>query len=394
MDQSTEAASPASAQSHSGDGKEQSGNLSLNAAAASLLKKLGTTEESSTPAAAEATPEDAQDATPTETPAADAADTASDSSEPDAESEAQADEVADEAAESAPADEEAAGDVLSPKSSLDQKTKDKVQQRINQAKAAQKAAEAQVELLQQQLAQIGEAQAKTAETPVLANPSPNAPLPEVKDAQQLRALQQQAKEVVRWAEEQLDRDDLGDGIVVEGKTWTKAELKQVVRTAKITLEDKIPAQQDYLAAQARFAQERAKSSTYARTEFPFLADKASPEYQKAQTLLRDPWVQQNPHAEYFVAVFLEGQKALEAKKSASAAKATEAAKPKPKIPAGKPPGDQAAVGANGSTTVRAPAAGANRVVAAEKAKWKSSGGLSASQAAASLQRMTSAKRSL
>lgn len=240
------------------------------------------------------------------------------------------------------------------------------------------------------------ASATTPETASLASVPAIAtgpqPLANYNDLAALTALQQQAKGAARWAEETLDNPrawrtktetdpDTGEEITVRvtpngDKMFTEAQVKGIMRNAKVTLEDHIP-------MRAQFVQIRDKAHKAAIAEFPFLADKKSAEYQQAQAMLRDPWVQMRADAEWIVGMQIRGMKALEADKAA--AKAASETKPKPKVPPAKPSSDQSAVSSAPAAT-RVPAASAARsALAAQQAKLRQKGGITAAEAAASLQ---------
>jgi hypothetical protein len=218
-----------------------------------------------------------------------------------------------------------------------------------------------------------------------------SPLREYNDISALTQLQKTAKDAIRECEDRLedpkawrtkvDTDpDTGDEIELRvtklgDKTYTEEQIRGIRRQAKLTLEDHIP-------ARAAFLQAKTQAQTVAHKKFPFLKDKQAPEYQLAQQMLRDPWIQDNPNAEWIVGVQIRGLKALQSEEQA-AAKGTEKPKAKPVV---KPSTDQIAVPAsNGSA--RGPAdAGARKSLAAEEARMRQKGGITTAEAAASLER--------
>jgi hypothetical protein len=148
----------------------------------------------------------------------------------------------------------------------------------------------------------------------------------------------QAKYTQREAEALLDRDDIANGVTVGDRTYSKAELKAIVRDAKIVQEDQIPERYRFLAAQSQ-----AKTKTL--EQFPYLSDRTSAEYMEHQAALRaNPWLLTQPNADWIVAVQLEGIRALTAKQEAAKKPATE----KKLVAKPKPAGDQSIVSADAS----------------------------------------------
>ena len=278
-----------------------------------------------------------------------------------------------------------ADDVLSPETSkIDPDTQEKINRRIGKEVAKRKDLERQLNELKVQMLDIQQPKTLPTEQPQIAPlPIGTAPLANINDINGLLTLQTQAKEAKRWAQEQLDRDDLGDGVQMGDKLMTKADLKSILRNATVTLEDHIP-------SRAGFLQQRNQMQQQAYAKFPFLADKASPQYLEAQTLLRNPanaWLHNLPGAEFFVGAYVKGMQALAAEESAKA-KPAKAAAPKP-----KPAGDQTAVSTDASPT-RVPVTTLNRqAVAAEDAKLTAKHGVSAKEYAAALAAKTQLRNS-
>lgn len=385
--ESTEATSPAS----SGDAKKEgSGNLTQGQAAARLFANQAETAPTAPPQSAT---EETTPGKPEETPAAPVAEA------PAASVETEIDDDANAVETSAPAEPEIEADsVPSHTTSTFTPEQQKIfDKRLGKEIGKRTALETKIAAMEARQAEL---EAKLIE-PAAATPDPVAtppvpitgpqPLSDLNDLASLGALQQQAKSAVRWAEETLDTPkawktridtdpDTGEETSVRvtangDKTFTEAEVKGIMRNAKLTLEDKIP-------QRAQFVQMRDRAQTAARKEFPFLTDKKSPEYQQAQQMLRDPWVQMRADAEWIVGMQLRGMKALEADRAA--AKAAVDPKPKPKA-AAKPSSDQSAVSST-ATTARVPiTTSAKQALVAEQQKLSKKGGISTAEAIASLQ---------
>ena len=355
------APSPEAAKS---DAKQGASNLTASQVAQRFLQE--------TPAAPEAVAEqtNAPEAAPEQSAAADTEQTA-----PDAES--QGTEPAEtETAGQEPKEE--ADDVLSQKSSLDQKTKERIQRRIDKEVGKRKALEARIAELEGKLTQPAE-QTPKEEARVVPLPEGAPPLANIESPDGLTKLQKEAKEAIRWAEEMLDHEGIDNGVQVGDRIFTKADLKTIVRQAKVTLEDHIP-------ARAQFLIERAKAQQAAQAKFPFLKDKTSEEYTMAQAIYKDmPWLKNVPQADWIVGLGVKGWKALQAEE-ASASKPKEA---KPKVEPPKPPSSQTAVSASATTR---PTAGTTPRIASPGEHFKAKGGVTGSELAAYLAQKEIASR--
>jgi hypothetical protein len=355
MSNTTEAASPAS---NTGDG-DKSGNVSLTQAAAMLFANAQKAESkpAPTPPAEDAATEEPKAPEATET-TAETAETAPESSQPEAATEGE------ETPE--PEAETEKEDVPSQKTSSDKETRirEKVQKRVDEEVAKRKA-------LEERLANL-EASLKKAETDK-ANPPPpmpkgTLPLAEYNDLSSLQKYQEQAKQAARWAEDQLARDDISEGVTIGDQSLNRDQVREVLKKAKIALEDHIPARQNFLLTKAQASQQAVEM-------FPFLKDPNSEDYQ----------------ADFSVGVQVEGLKALQARR-ASVSKSSKSAdapapKPKPKItPTAKPAGDQTAV-SSGTSSPRIPSASvARNALDAQREKLRQKGAVTAGEAAALLLR--------
>jgi len=338
------------------DAKQGASNLTASQMAQRFLKP-----QTSEPAPAEQT---TPEATAPEAPQPSAAETEQTPASADAETNAT------EPAEKTDADgqdaKEEADDVLSHKSTLDPKTKERIQRRIDKEVGKRKQLEARLAEMESRLQQTPQPE-PNAKPQVVPLPAGAPPLANIEKAEDLVSLQQQAKEAIRWAEEMLDHDGIENGVQVGDRVFSKGDLKTIIRQAKVTMEDHIPARYQFLQA-------RHQAQQAAYTEFPFLKDKSSEEYQMAQAIYRDmPWLRNVPTADWIVGLGVEGFKSLQARKAA-ATKAKDTTKPK--VEAQKPPASQAAVSAG--STVRAPADG-ERGTSVAYEKLKAKGGVSGSE---------------
>lgn len=264
--------------------------------------------------------------------------------------------------------EEAADTDLSQKTTLTPEQQAAVNRRVGREQAKTKraleraaTAEARLQALEQQAAQPPAAETKPQVVPL---PSGSPPLANIENVQDLSAVQQQAKEAVRWAEELLETEGIENGVRVGDQVFSKADLREIRRNAKVTLEDHIP-------ARVQFLQQRNQWQQQAYAEFPFLKDKTSEDYHMVQAIYKDmPWLRNVPNGDWIAGLGVEGWKALQARKAA-------AQKPKetPKAEPPKPPASQAAVSAGSSVRTAASATKAQTVGEA----FKSKGGVSGSE---------------
>jgi len=362
----TEAASPAS---NTGDG-EKSGNVSLGQAAAMLFameQKAAQPKTEPAPSTEDVATEEPKAPETTE-PSGETAETETVSSES---------EPAAEEAETAEPEAKEEEEVPSKKTSSDKETRirEKVQKRVDEEVAKRKA-------LEERLANL-EASLKKAESekenPPPPMPKSTRPLAEHTDLASLAKYREQAKQAKRWAADQLSRDDIGEGVQVGDKILKQEQIREVLRKAEIAIEDEIPAQESFLLA-------KQQASQHAVEMFPFLKDPQSEDYHAAVQAYRlNPWLQDLPNADFIVGVQVEGLKALRARQEA--ATKPKADKPKPKsIPAAKPAGDQTAV-SSGTSTPRVPtASAAKNALEVQREKLRQKGAVTASEAAALLER--------
>ena len=263
--------------------------------------------------------------------------------------------------------EEPQGDDV-PSQDISDDLKKKIDKRIGKEVAKRKALEAQLNELKLQV-QAAQQQQTSAPQPVVPLPQGAPPLAQIESASDLVALQQQAKDAKRFAQEQLDRDDF-EPVRVGDTVLDRKALKTIIRNAERTLEDEIP-------QRAQFIQQRQAAQQLAYEKFPFLKDKSSPEYVQAQqAYMQMPWLKNLPNADWIIGVQIEGLKALQSKEKKLTGKTG-----KPQTPfSTKPPSGQSVVSSNGEA--RTPSGQrAAQTLEAMRSQMSKSGGVSANQAA-------------
>jgi hypothetical protein len=384
MDQVAEAASPAS---NSGDGVSESGNLSLSQAAAILFAN----EQKGSAKASEPT-----QATPAEEVAPSqetTAGTAEQNAATPSEQVAAAPEAEAPKAEATDAEAAQKREVLSKAEQEKQaRIQEKVQKRVNEEIAKRKEMEDRIANLESALKQAQQPKAAD-EKPV---PKGKGPLADVNDLDTLATRMRHAKEAKRWAQGHLNRGDIGEGVQLGDRLLSREDLVNVVQEADVTIEDQIPQREKFLLG-------RAESIKQAHGLFPFLNDPKSEDFKIAQQAYQaNPWLQDLPNADFIVGVQVEGLKAIKMKqeirekmraeaasKNTKPSTAAPAAKPglSPKpVSAVKPAGDQTAVSSN-TTAARVPTQSvAKRALESDRQKLSTRGAVTASEAAALLQR--------
>lgn len=384
MDQIAEAASPAS---NTGDEGNQSGNLSLSQAAAILFAN----EQKGSAKASEPT-----QATPAEE-VAPSQETAAGTAEQNAATPSGS-EVAvagTEAPKAEGTDAEAAKKkevLLKAEQEKEARIREKVQKRVNEEIAKRKEMEDRIASLETAL--------KQAQQPKVAEEKPapkgKGPLADVNDLDTLATRLRQAKEAKRWAQTHLNRGDIGEGIQFGDRLLNRDDLVNVVREADITIEDQIPERE-------RFLLSRTEAVKQAHTLFPFLTDPKSEDFKTAQQAYQaNPWLHDLPNADFIVGVQVEGLKAIKMKQEirekiraeaaarnskppVAASSAPSGLSPKP-LPVAKPAADQTAVSSS-TTAARVPSQSvAKRALESDRQKLSTKGAVTASEAAALLQR--------
>lgn len=260
---------------------------------------------------------------------------------------------------------------------------------IAKRKEAEKAANDAAARLNELMLKATEPAAPTQEAAVQPQivPLPNGtvPLANIPDVNGLLSLQAQAKEAIRWSEQQLEREDFDQAPPINPQTnapYTRAELKSIKWNAKTTLEDHIP-------QRAQFLQQRNQIQQDAYTKFPFLKDKAAPEYLIAEQLRRSsPWLANLPAQDLLIGAYIRGMQVVEAE---TAAKATKTAKTAPKP---RPAGDGQSSVSTGATSDRVPISTINRAAMQDiDAKLTKKGGVTAKDYAAALAQKSNIRNS-
>lgn len=383
---------------------QSSGNLSLADAAAQLLAKPA--KQVAPKAEAQAAEQVAAPAgeSPAELPPVEEAAPAADETS----TETPAAEVSKEAETEVEKVEGDADDVLSPHSSLDPKTKEKIQRRIDKEVSKRKALESKTSEVEARLAaieaernQLLQAQQTQPQQTVAAVPSVEFGVTaQYNDVPSLEQFESQTKKAELWAERTIHTPSAWKTKTVEdpntGETsivkvtklgdaeYTEDQLHEMRINAREMVETVIPRRKQFLTVQAQ-------SRQAAYQALPFLKDRASPEYQTVQNFLRDPWIQQSPHAEWFAGVYIKGLNAIKAEQAAA-----QATPPKPvvKAPVKKPPSDQTAVSST-TSSARIPINSGNKAaLEAERTRLANKGGITAAEAAASLLRKDQLRNSL
>lgn len=251
----------------------------------------------------------------------------------------------------------AEGDDLSQSTELDPKLQAKIDKRIGKEVAKRKAVEAQLETAKAEMAK-----AMANQQPVIQS-SPDNPLAHVQDTNALDKEKSAALNAKLWAQEQLDRDDIDQGVKVGEKTYSKAELKSIVRNTDKVLTTQIPEREKFLA-------KRADSEARSKQMFPWMKEPDSDEFKGYQHLMRTaPEIINSPNGPWVANVLIKGMKELNAEIAAQQ-NGTKPAK-KPQAPA-----SQVASGAAPGAIREASGTQAVKRLAAEVERLKGKGNVS------------------
>lgn len=283
-------------------------------------------------------------------------------------------EVAPETQAETPAEEvaeETTDEALSKSNSLTPEERATVVKRIGKAVAKQRKAERDAAELKLQLAELQQKVTQPAAAPIeqpaiVPLPVGAPPLANITTVEGLVKLQSEAKEAVRFAEDALEviRDG---GAPPPG--WDKPTIREVMKNAKLTLEDQIP-------ARAKFLMDQQKAQAEAHTRFPWMKDRAAPEYAQAQAIYnRHPYLRNIPEGDLHVALLIKGMNATLAEEAAAKAAA---AKPKGQVAAKpKPTGGQSTITSDASAPRVSSSVVAKAQSSAERENLSKQGGVTA-----------------
>ena len=204
-----------------------------------------------------------------------------------------------------------------------------VQKRINKLTAQRKEAQAKAEALEREL---NEAKSKLEELSTKPEVAPVAsmdnPFSDVWDDAKLTEEWNKARDLKRWCE------DNQDGCELNGKEYTREDIKQIRRKVEDALDLHIP-------KRAAFIQQHRQIKPIAENIYPWWKDRSAVEYTEAQSVIRQmPQIAQLPEYQVLIGDFIEGRKlrmAREKTASKPAAKAPAKIAPKqPGTPASSP----------------------------------------------------------
>lgn len=313
-----------------GKGDAKSGNVTVSKTAHQLLQRE-TEAIKAAKAPANIAPE-ATLATPAPTPEAPKVETPT-GTEPATPAEAKAEAKADAELD----------DALSKDSTLTPEQQSRFEDRLAKERRKRGDSDRRVQELEAKLTAL---QSAPPPVPVEIRPTADNPLVNVNTTEALEKERQVAKETKRWAEEQLDRDDIANGVQFDGRTLTKQEIKAVLRGATRRLEDHIPARQAFLTA-------RQQSENYAGTQFDWMKAPTSEEYSFYRNVLKsEPDLIKDPAGPWKAALAVEGMRSLKAKlesqkRGAGPAPAERIPAPASQIASGAAPGPQRGESTNG-----------------------------------------------
>lgn len=217
-------------------------------------------------------------------------------------------------------------------STLSPDQRERIERRIAKEVARRKTAEEDAARFKA----LANATPQPAPKPAVIEATPDNPLADVSSTAELANRLKAAKEAKFWAQEQLDREDLGDGVRVGERVYGKADLKTIVRNSDRLITEAIPDRNQFI--QARALSERQTAEMFSAESW--MQDRNSPGYQAYQQILADPAIQKRHDAPFVAAIQVHGLLDLQRRQKANGQQPTPIAVPvKPKAPA-----SQSAVG--------------------------------------------------
>jgi hypothetical protein len=211
------------------------------------------------------------------------------------ESEPEATPAADATKESAEATPEKPKDVLS--KDLEEMTADELNDlakklgskavaRYGELTYKRKQAEEQLNALRAELARRDQQQA------TLAPKVENNPYGNIASVDELRTKKQQVDEMIEWAEDVLfEADKIGHDEIaadVDGKQYTKADIRRTLQNARKARDKYIPAQLNELNARTMRQAQEEQFRQVARKELPWLETEDNDVRKKYEAVLNDP----------------------------------------------------------------------------------------------------------
>lgn len=271
--------------------------------------------------------------------------------------EEKAEETKEEAKTETEDTETESSDVLSPEThGLDPKLQEILDKRIGKEVSKRYKLNERIAELEAKLSQQPAEVEREVPVPVPVN----VPLAEITSIEQLNAYKDSLTNDIIEAEGLMWQEFPPEGLATKWGQVTKPQLAAMLIEAKKTERSAIPAREKFLTT-------KTQTTKTASEEFPFLKDPSHPGYQLAKAARSDPAnapLRSYPNSEYLIGLLVEGQLALQARKSA---KEKPEGKP-PAKPKAKPTSGQSEITSDASMT-RPPVEVINRqALQAEKQK--------------------------
>lgn len=261
-------------------------------------------------------------------------------------------------------------------SKLSPEQQERFEKRLAKEVAKRKEMESEIGRLRTLINATPEQPAAPANAQSKPEPTPDTPLGHISTLEELGREERTVKETKYWAQEQLDREDLGEGIKVGDQLYTRDRLKAIVRNASRAIEQYIPERAGFINAREQMVKRT-------RETFPWVTDRASPEYATWQQIKTDPALSNRPNADWIAAVQVEGLRTL-------AARAKVNGQPAPKqTEAKKERAPQSQIGGNASFSPSREATSSQAVkkLQDEMDKMRARKGVSGREVAAYLERL-------
>lgn len=168
---------------------------------------------------------------------------------------------------------------------ISQKLGTKAVARFGELTARRKQAEERMQRMEQELQALKKE--KKQEVPVVKD----NPLKDVTDAKKLQQHHESAREIIEWAEAVLDdHEDYKSHDVVaelEGREYTKAEVKKTLRQSRDVVNKFVPAQAAELQRRVQVENNTKAFQRKALTEFPWMKDKNNSTAKRYHAMVTD-----------------------------------------------------------------------------------------------------------
>jgi len=209
-----------------------------------------------------------------------------------------------------------------------------MQKRIGELTAKWKQAERDKDALTERIAALEQAKATAEEAPASA-PAARPVLTEVRTEKELNKLVEEKERVLEWVEEQqvqvLRQPEAVEAVLKQFKLLpadAEGTTREDMQAILLDIRHKTARALNAVPERRKFFEAQAYYNATAAKDFPWLADKSTPEWSTAQEWLRlYPQIRATPQDQHLLGILVLGAKALQAQRQQAASKTKGSAKP-------------------------------------------------------------------